>query len=257
MQCLIELWTLKAKAAQEHAFAATFDIYNVTLDAISRATFGLDIVDSATNAQLQLLSSGQGVSFPEKAGEPAEFSTAPRTPALEAILTLVESLETTVKSPIPLIHGWIILKRPKFRQAFALKEALFAKEIDERTRRISAGDTSQNCALDDILQRESAAATKENRKPNYKSRAILDEVKLSYLAFIPPTDVYSSSAGLLVDMIQLQPQLRGGSSIFLIINKLNQSSACDFVELMRLRQLSIETQQSTKSPKSKSHTLMQ
>lgn len=151
----------------------------------------------------------------------------------------------------------MVLKRPKFRQTFALEEALFANEIDKRVRRISTGDTSQNCALDDILQRESAAATKENRKPDYKSRAILDEVKLPYLAFVPSTDVYSSSAGLLVDMIQLQPQSRGGSSIFLIINKLSRPFTHDSAELMLLRQLSIETQQSTKSPKPKSHTSMQ
>lgn len=176
VETLLDLWNLKSKLADGHPFEAYQDIYSATLDFIFAATFGLDPEDSMTSAQRQLLMSNPDIDLPRKFDEPVEFLTATRPPVFEAILTLTESLETTVKSPLPRLHHDLLRQMPYMRKARAVKEAFITTEIEKRVARFESGDTVKRSALDDVLQRELNAAKKEGRIPNLKSRAIYDEL---------------------------------------------------------------------------------
>lgn len=164
------------KIADGHPFVASQDIYNATLDFIFAATFGLDAKDSTTNAQRQLLLSNPDIKVPSSSAEPVAFPAASRPPAFQAVLTLTESLETTVKSPLPRLHHTLLRQMPYMRRARADKEAFITTEIEKRIARFDSGDTTKRSALDDVLQRELAAAKKEGRAPDLKSRAIYDEL---------------------------------------------------------------------------------
>lgn len=176
VETLLGLWQLKMKLADDHPFEAYQDVYSATLDFIFAATFGLKSNASMTNAQQKLLLSNPGIDIPTKSYGAVEFPTASRPPAFQAILTLTESLETTVKSPLPRLHHDILRQMPYMRKARAVKEAFITSEIERRVALFQSGDTAKRSALDDVLQRELNAAKKEGQSPDLKSRAIYDEL---------------------------------------------------------------------------------
>jgi hypothetical protein len=176
VKTLVDLWSLKTELANGHPFSASFDIYNGTLDFITAATFGLEAKDSTTNAQLRVLSSTNNLKLTGNVDEPVEFPVSPRPPKFEAIITLTESMEASVKSPLPRLHHWFLLHLPHMRRAFAEKEALITDGLENGVQRFLVGDKTTRSALDNVLQRELTAAEKEKREPAYKSRAIYDEV---------------------------------------------------------------------------------
>jgi hypothetical protein len=174
VQKLVELWQLKAKLAKEHAFEASRDIYNGALDFIFATTFGLDVRQSTTGAQIDLLIDTKSIPDVTEESKPVDFPIAARPPVFEAILTLTESLETSVKSPSPKLHHWFLRQLPYMRRARSVKEDFITKELDKAVQTFESGKNAHS-ALEDILHRELLAAKKENRVPNYKSRAIYDE----------------------------------------------------------------------------------
>jgi hypothetical protein len=178
VQRLVELWKLKAQLAKGHAFGASRDIYSGALDFIFAATFGLDVRDSTTGAQLDLLKDTKFAPDSLDDNKPVDFPVAARPPVFEAILTLTESLETTVKSPFPKLHHWFLRQLPYMRRARAVKEEFITKELEKAVKGFESGKDAHS-ALEDILHRELVAAKKEDRVPNYKSRAIYDEVTLT------------------------------------------------------------------------------
>jgi hypothetical protein len=160
-------------------FSAAPDIYNVTLDVIFASTFGLEGKDSTTTAALKFLSLEKDLPAPKTVDEAFEFPEAPRPPTFDAILTLTESLEATVKSPLPRFHHWVLRQMPYMRKAKAYKEELIERELEKGVQRCLESHRTQKSALDQILQRETALAEKEDRDPVYISRPIIDEVSLS------------------------------------------------------------------------------
>ncbi|KIX99549.1 uncharacterized protein Z520_05125 [Fonsecaea multimorphosa CBS 102226] len=175
-ETFIKLWDFKAQVAQGHAFEAGQDIYNVALDVIFATTFGLQIKDSNTSAQLQQLSAAKSLDPPQSLTDPISFPAFHRPADFEAIATLTESLEVSVKAPFPRFAHWVIRQFPYMRKARAYKEKLFSDMVVESLRKQSSGNQVKRSALDDILQRETAAAKKEDRQPEYHSRAIYDEL---------------------------------------------------------------------------------
>jgi hypothetical protein len=175
---LIELWTKKSEMANGHPFSAFHDIYNAALDAIVSATFGIDAGKSTTNTQIEFLSNlpPSFIKISENRDEVVDFPQAPNPPEFDAILTLTESLEPTIKSPVPKLHHWFLRQMPYMRKARALKESLINGQIEKATKRFAEGDMEKRCALDDVMHREMTAAKKADRAPVYNTRPISDEV---------------------------------------------------------------------------------
>jgi cytochrome P450 len=164
------------KLASGRPFRADRDVYYAALDFIFAATFGLDYKTSATEAQKRFLLSKPGIKIPDSIDEAVQFPVSDRPRAIEAIVTLNESMEAPMKSPIPRLHHALLRQLPYMRKAREEKEDLITAEIEKRISRFESGDTTKLSALDDILQRELNTAKKEGRTPNLKSRAIYDEL---------------------------------------------------------------------------------
>ncbi|KIV86698.1 hypothetical protein PV11_02296 [Exophiala sideris] len=159
VETLVKLWDFKTQVAQGHPFHAAPDIYNVTLDSVFAATFGLEAKDSATTSQLEHLlsyTSANELKVPETADLPIDIPKTRRTP----------SKASTLVSPTAPIHA----------EARAIKEKLIHDEVEEGVRRRSSADHIKRSALDDILHREVVLAEKEGRRPAYHSRIIYDEL---------------------------------------------------------------------------------
>lgn len=171
----VKLWGLKAEHARGHPFVADGDIYNEALDTIFATTFGLRIEDSNTFAQLHRLSSATALELPDSPDEPMQFPVSQRPATFAAILTLTESFEVSIKSPFPRLAHWALRQTSNMKNANAHKEKLFSDSIEASLRKLSSGHAKQS-ALDQILERETASAEKDGRRPMYQSRAIKDEV---------------------------------------------------------------------------------
>lgn len=182
------MWIQKARLANGHPFSASDDIYKAALDAIWAVTFPFDPKNSVINAQLELLTPiiSTGNNLPADIDEPRIFPEAPTPPAQASILTLTESLEKIVMSPVPRLMFKFLSSLPYMRRAMATKEEMISTkeemistEIIKAKKRFTEGQKEEQvtrCAMDYILRREFISAEKENRSPAYDTRTIFDEV---------------------------------------------------------------------------------
>lgn len=165
---LLELWRVKSALAGGRPWSAPRDIYHTALDAIWAATFGTH--PGTTKSQLALLSAIGKVDQPSSRDTPVEFPKASVPPAFEAIITLTDSLEAVVSSPVPRLHHWLLRQLPYMRSAKVYKDRYIMESLDRAWKKFSKNsekDESVNCALEHLLRREFAAATKEGRAPEY------------------------------------------------------------------------------------------
>ena len=176
IEVLLDLWSRKSELANGHPFLAQADVYNGTLDVIFAVTFGLDAEDSTTTAALRLLSTGSAIELPADIDKPVEFPELTFPPVFRSILHLTEIMGVASRMPSPRLYLWFQKQLPRTRKAFRLKEEFISRELKRGLDKFLAGEQTSRSALEEILQREVAAAAKENRPPIYTSRAIYDEV---------------------------------------------------------------------------------
>lgn len=178
MDDLIRLWSTKAQLAEEHPFEISVDVFNAVLDAIMAVVFGPDIEGAAILGQIRHLQESAKPSVPSNPDMPVIFAPVDRPESYRGLVNVSDSLELPVKSPFPQLTHWFVRQLPSYRRANRAKEALILGELDKGIARIRNGDTTEKCALHNVLQRESATAQKEDREPHFKSRMIVDEVGL-------------------------------------------------------------------------------
>jgi hypothetical protein len=180
---LIKLWREKNRLAGGRPFLATRDINHCALDAVLAFTFGTRVNLSATQPQLDLLSSPSSVPIRSGDGddmEPVEFPYAPLNPHIEALFTLSNSLETSMKAPTPKLAHWFLRQTKSMKTAWKNKEELLARHIDESLARVkgNSDERAVRCAVDDMVRREIGLAAKEQREPAVHTRVFCDEVRI-------------------------------------------------------------------------------
>jgi hypothetical protein len=174
----VDMWTKKAKLARGHAFQADEDINDAALDTIFAVSFSLRTTDSTTHAHLTELMELKELELSEAMELPVNFPHSNRPEDFVAIKTLIESIATSMNSPVPRLAHWMLRHLPYMRAARARKENLIRIRVEDSAQRLAAGNPRQNSALDNILQRESLAAEKDGRQPDFHSRAVYDEASI-------------------------------------------------------------------------------
>ena len=164
---LIELWHLKIKLAGNHPFFAPSDIHHMTLDAIWAATFGTS--SGTTKSQVALLSSlAKLEALSPDENVPVDFPKGPTPPAFNAIVTMTDSLDNAIGSPLPSWHHWLIRQTSSYRTAKKYKDDLFDEHFRNARKQYSDDPDDQKdvrSAVENVLQREAIAARKEGRAP--------------------------------------------------------------------------------------------
>ncbi|KAB8360912.1 hypothetical protein FH972_024645 [Carpinus fangiana] len=178
---ICDLWSEKARLANGRPFSVLDDVYRISLDVIWAVVLPFKADYSVINAQKQLLSALTKVdeSAWQSIDDAMTFPEAEMPPLQNAIITLTDSIGKLISSPFPVLKDWYFRMLPHMRKAKAIKEDLFTKELQAAIANLtgdSEKQTEARCAMDVILRRELAAATKEGRKPNLDSRNIYDEV---------------------------------------------------------------------------------
>lgn len=197
---LLDLWTLKLEQGSGRPFRADQDMYMVALDIIMAVTFDHRSSDTMVMRQMRHLKNwyrqaarlhnNNNHDDAERAGEPFPFPSIPLTPDLAALVYLTESLNVAFQSPVPRLAHWLYLQKPASRQALRRKQELIRRNIDASVARLQcqqqhdSEDAHRNknrprkplCALDEILLREQALASKRGMPPNFHRFAVYDEV---------------------------------------------------------------------------------
>lgn len=176
---MLQLWEQKSEIAQGHPFNAPGDVFHAALDAVWAFVFGADASNSATKASIRGLSSAKELALPSNIDTEAPIPESPLPASMQSIVTLSASLETSMKSPLPVLAHWLLRQTPSMRKAMAIKDNLIREEVDKTKNRFAGKmekDLDVKCAMDDILRRETLSAEKEGRAPMFHSRAMYDEV---------------------------------------------------------------------------------
>ena len=174
---LVDLWALKTTLADGRPFDANLDIFDVAIDIINAAAFGIDDDFSTVKHQLDsLIKTTPGETRLNIDGSVA-FSRLPSVPEIAAIEFLCDHLGEQFKSRSPLLnHRWQLLTNPALSKAIAIKDKFIYDEIEKAVARFQNGDSSTRSAMDHILQREINAAEKAGRQPVFHSSRLHDEV---------------------------------------------------------------------------------
>ncbi|KJZ79678.1 hypothetical protein HIM_01147 [Hirsutella minnesotensis 3608] len=178
---LIELWNLKASAADSKPFTANHDLYMASLDMISSAAFGMDESQAAIAKEIRQIKSFPSVVL-DDSRKSIDFPQAAQGPEIEALLDIADMVAIAQASPFPTLAQYSALLKPKHARAHWHRRALLQRQTARCLTRlaITGGASAPQSALEELLRREKSTASRANRRPDYYSPAIRDEV-LGYL----------------------------------------------------------------------------
>lgn len=176
---LLQLWQRKAELACGHPFAAEEDIANAALDTIWAASVGREA--RTTSSQIELLTQRAAVDLPSKQDLPVAFPQAPIPYDVEAIRTVINSMEVGMASPLPGLTYFFYLNLPRIRKAFKRKDFMLSEALKDSLDRVSMEEKHMNkapvrSAMDFVLRREFLQARKEGRQPRLNDTVLKDEL---------------------------------------------------------------------------------
>jgi cytochrome P450 len=184
---LVDLWKIRLDRAGGQAFDAATDVMGVILDAMAISTFGSSTgMTAAQRAHLR--------------GLPATDAEAdkPLAPPLifDALNTLNDSIHVPAANPFfggRYLHRLALTLWPPFRRALGQTRAFLQREMQAAHDRLhgatrvegepGSGRYISGAAIDLVFERETEAARQENRKPQYFSPVIRDELLGIFVGF--------------------------------------------------------------------------
>ncbi|TGO19738.1 hypothetical protein BPAE_0334g00050 [Botrytis paeoniae] len=180
---LIDLWCAKSTIADGIPFPANDDINHVALDAVMAFAFGEDFNHSMTRPNFEAIkkldrSAIETLKKKNKDGvESIEFPKAEVDKLIQATLDLTETVGEVQGNPFPMLTWAWVMRKPKVKNAFKIKENYITTELNDSIKRLGGGKKGVvKSAVDHLIIRETGLAEKDGRAPNYLSRPMIDEV---------------------------------------------------------------------------------
>ncbi|KAF6825325.1 cytochrome p450 monooxygenase [Colletotrichum musicola] len=181
---LISLWELKTQIADGRPFDAYTDIFYTALDAVTAFSFGEGFPHNATKPVADLI---RGLDESEiarlrsaaKMDEAIQFPTVECDEIVTAVLDVSVNIERLHGTPWPVWKWKIIEKLPPLNRTMRLKNEFIVGELKKAIARQKANgddDTWMRSAVDLIVQREKKLAQEENRKTDFLSPTMKDEL---------------------------------------------------------------------------------
>ncbi|KAL2759154.1 hypothetical protein ACRALDRAFT_2100631 [Sodiomyces alcalophilus JCM 7366] len=197
---LVDLWGLRAAAADGRPFEAVRDVYYAALDAVLEFSFADSFPHRALVPQV-LRVRGMEVGEVERLREDAdrrgsgwdavvEFPVAPLHESVTATMRASEMVGDIIQSPEPTLAWWWKWLFPKERRYRNVRNASMEEQVRKAVERHrdaqrdtepqavekDGGDDWIKAAVDLMIDRETKLAEKEDREPVYWSPVIRDEV---------------------------------------------------------------------------------
>ncbi|KAK7977179.1 hypothetical protein PG988_004669 [Apiospora saccharicola] len=190
---LLDLWRVKKEAAAGHAFWVADDLSSFALDSIWDVAFGSQL--NTLSEQIAFLKGAAKLDRPDTKYDAIHLPKPSPNAAADSMRILTHGLDVAVTSPTPRLSHWLLRMTPSYRRALAYKEWLVQGRLDDAKARlldkaVSSGSGSGSgsgaganddlkgitCTTDHMVRRESQAARKEGRAPQYDSRQAKDEL---------------------------------------------------------------------------------
>lgn len=183
---LMDLWQVKARAANGHAFAVPDDISHMALDSIWEVAYGSELKTLSNEAHF--IQSAAHIAMPADQQDAINLPKPQASRAVESMLIITEALDETITSPFPSLTHWLIRQRPRYRRARAYQAELVQERLHDAQQRLvnkekMSGNEDENggfhaitCAADHLVRREAQMAAKEGRAPVYDSPQAIDEL---------------------------------------------------------------------------------
>ena len=174
---MIQLWERKSIISSGHFFEIGNDVHHATLDIIAMVTYGLKVEDTQMVHELsELRPKGIGNPCRQRSHMPFEFEHVKLHEELQSMVTLTDSAKISLRSPIPVLHHFLYRTfSPWMRKAVSVSNRAREREITASIKRRDLG-LEEWSVTDNLIKREAFLAQKEGIKPNYRSRAIENEV---------------------------------------------------------------------------------
>lgn len=175
---LMDLWRVKARAAQGRPWLANADLNHMSLDAIAAFAFGASFKYSAVKPDLDAVKA-QDYHVPSSNDEPIVFVKGQKAKLLQSILDLTHTIGEVQGNPAPKLTWAYVMRKPKVKDAAQRKDDGLRRELEEAVKRFEGGniqDVKLRSAVDQMILNEKMLAEKDGRTPEYYSGVMIDEV---------------------------------------------------------------------------------
>lgn len=185
VELMIDLWHSKCRIAEGRPFQANEDINHVSLDAVLAFTYGEDFEHGMTKPNFEAVKNLDSKDIDKLRSctdpkTPIEFPEGKLDEVIQATVDLTETVGEIQGKPIPALTRTLVSLRPGVRRATKIKEEYVTKELRGAVKRLHEAGTGEDVviksAVDHLVMKERSFAEKEQRKPDYFSRIMIDEV---------------------------------------------------------------------------------
>lgn len=183
---LVRLWEIKASIAGDRPFSATEDIYGAALDSVQGFVFGQDFPHSATEPKIRTLlnldeSQKVALLFSDHE-EPVDFPMGEVDPVIKATLDISASVEELQSSMAPRLRFKLwTSKKPWVRRALATRDDFVQSQLTAAVNKLhrskdANSEPQVHSAVDYMVHQNQKLSEKDNKKPDFFSGAMKDEV---------------------------------------------------------------------------------
>lgn len=208
---LVDLWRLRAAAADGRPFEAVRDIYYAALDAVLEFSFadsfphralvpqvlGAREMDAGEVGKLRKDADGRrpgGSGARTSWDAVVEFPVAPLHESVKATMRASEMVGDIIQSPEPTLAWWWKSLIPKERRYRNTRNASMEEQVrkaverhrEARSTEKDGSDDWMKAAVDLMVHRETILAEKEGRDPMYWTPVMRDEVSSTIPLFSRP-----------------------------------------------------------------------
>ncbi|GAM84517.1 hypothetical protein ANO11243_025130 [Dothideomycetidae sp. 11243] len=208
---LVNLWRTKSRIAHGRPFAVQEDIRQVALDALWAVSFGTGL--GSIEAQCVALENSDFSLDPSVHNDTAVDLPHAELPAsAAAVRMLINDINGLNLAFLPNLHHWLIRRLPRWQRARAAKDKLMEDSLNNAKARLLSPESREDmvtCATDHMVFREHQAAQRENRRPQYDSRAAKDDLfAFLFAGHDAPSATLQWGVKLLADHPTVQSDLR-------------------------------------------------
>jgi cytochrome P450 len=165
--------------SRAEAFPANKDIYSFALDAVTSFAFGQQFEYSAVRSAIDALEAIDKRSQKTLAlgdqNDPVKFPQPQLSELLAAITTLTDTVMELHGNPLPALTWAYVMRKPRVAKANRIKEDYIKSKLSAAAAEIDQGHDAIS-AVEHMVARENTLAEKNERKPEYLSRVMVDEV---------------------------------------------------------------------------------
>ncbi|KAJ5958838.1 cytochrome P450 [Penicillium vulpinum] len=183
---LVNFWQEKARLANDRPFDANEDLNHSALDGMLSFVFDRHFEHTALGPQVEAASKLDPSTVKVGALGEVEFPEGKHHMFISALYDTVDAIDKVTKSMSPRFTMWWLRQTPRYRNVTAIKRRVVREQVQSALARFRAtGETKT--AIEYMLMRETKAAEKQGRNPDYENTTMMEEIAAQFIAGLHTT----------------------------------------------------------------------